>query len=670
MRAQQALAAAIALSVAACSGGGTGDGGPPGTGTGAASDATAGSRAHARETAASAASPIGNVLVHRADDDGTTPIDGTDVALLFEPDATATLYVQSSEDVLTAHGSWSYGGDELALTFDTEQLAVDVVAPFDLSADEVSLPFRLFDGGGAGESRWERRPVDPVEDMRAVFRAAVLDEESPTDVAGGIERAVAYTQAVIDLDRAAGGARARGRGEPVRTVPVRAAPLANGVEVEYSDGTLTQALLVSWAPASAAPLALSQASLSTDPRVHLDTLANTHTQDDPPAKDALFIVPLRTGRIHSWLDRVFNGAEATGIVGTTADPFDFDRAGATLERRGYQVTRVFDEAACVRCLIDVFRTHRNPGFTLFQSHGSSTGFLLAGDQLSEDDDWDAAHRKFLELQAKLRDAGYASLVETKNALSMMSIETEMKVPQGVVYFAAVGPGFWQWLRDHQGVDFSRGLFYAAACELDDEPAAREAIAARAFFGFKATVSPHVAAAMFHYLVDHLARHTRSAEEAFYNIVRVVNTGEMIYAEDKHLDGVAPTDDSGTTLLFQDPADFQFNGYASDGVSSPLPYALHGWFDTAMLSQTQVWWLMFAARWSEDIDVGVSNLLACNSDFWSQGDYGGLGSPYCNAANDGSLPTDADIGYATYLLTGVASAPTTPPLPRFTLNEGA
>lgn len=665
------MAAVFALTVAACSNGGSGSGSDTQTepGTDAPDEAEPAAET-ALQTNAGASSPIGNVLTLVADDNDE-PADGTDVQLFFEPEDVATLYIQADDDTtFVAHGSWSYTDGELSLSFSHEQLTVDAVAPFDLDADTVTFPFRLLDGGTDGSSEWSRRPADPVTDLRPIFRAAVLDDTDPRETADGIDRATAYAQALIDLEGPATGGRARAAADPTSAVPVRAGSLVNGIEIEYSDGTSAQVLVFGWAPPGPDPLSLTTGALAGDPRVHLNMQPSAHTQDDPANKTAMFVVPLKTGRINDWWDRLTNSARDTGIVGTTSDPFDLDAAEQTLTDRGYNVARYEDEKACVLCLVEAFTEHKNPGFVLLQSHGTSNGYLLAGDQLAEDDDWDAAHEQFEALQEKLRDEGHGSLVDTPDALSMMSIETEMKVPEGVVWFAAVGPGFWQWLRTQQGADFSQSLVYAAACELDNEPALRESIMARAFFGFKTSISPALAGGIFDYMVAHLARHTRSAEEAFYNIVRVVNTGEMIFAEDKELDGVAPSDASGSIPLFGEPEEFQFNGYASDGASAPQPYAMHGWFDTSSVSQTQVWWLLFAARWNENVDEGVQNLVTCHLEYWSQGEYGGLGSPFCNAANDGDLPTEAEIGLATYLMAGAAAAPTTATLPRFTLNEGA
>jgi hypothetical protein len=661
MRLRVAAVTGLALAFAGCGGGGGSHDGAPASRSGR----QAASAPASSETAASKASLLGNVLVHQTDDDGTTPDDGTDVMLLFEPDDVATLYVQSADQMLATHGSWSYDDGSLSLRFDTDQLTVDATARVDIGDDTITLPFRVFDGGKRGRSTWKRRPASVADDLRIVFRAALLDSDLGLETQDGLDRATAYAQSLIGF---AHGSSGRGRASEDPALPRAVHTAADGIELTYPDGHKVHVLLVSWTPAPANPLALSAGALASEPRVHIDPTANGDTQDDPPDKQAIFMVPLEAGRIISWWDTLTNHSQGAGVVGKTADGFDLKGAAATLEGRGYTVTKLYNEDASLDGLIKTFKKVKDPGLVLFQSHGSSGGYLLTGDELSVKGDEAAAGEAFDKLKDKLRGEGYGALADADDALTMMSVETELKVPAGVSYFVAVGPGFWRWLHD-EGVDFSHALFYAAACNTDQEPALREAIAARAYFAFNTPIAPQLAGGILNYFVGLLARHTRSAEEAFYNLVRVVNTGEMIYKEDKLLDGIVPADE-GSNLLFGDPEAFLFNGYGSDGASTPVAYATHGWFDTDALSQEQVWWLLYAARWNQNSEEGAQTLANCLAQYWSQDDYGGLASPLCNAANDGDLPTAAEVGYATYLETGHALVATTATLPRWTLNEGS
>ena len=73
--------------------------------------------------------------------------------------------------------------------------------------------------------------------------------------------------------------------------------------------------------------------------------------------------------------------------------------------------------------------------------------------------------------------------------------------------------------------------------LDSTSDLREAVKAKAYFAFKKSVSSDFAGAVFQYILcKSLVRPIHSAEEVYYNIIRVANTQQMIYAEDKVWDG--------------------------------------------------------------------------------------------------------------------------------------
>jgi hypothetical protein len=115
-----------------------------------------------------------------------------------------------------------------------------------------------------------------------------------------------------------------------------------------------------------------------------------------------------------------------------------------------------------------------------------------------------------------------------------------------------------------------------------------------------------------------------------------------------------------------------DGWGWNG-STMVDYRDSGWL-SGRLDAGQVWWMLYAARWSPNTSTGAANLNNCYTKYWSHGDPGGLASPYCNAANAG-IPSDptslkGDVAYAIYLLNG------TPPAgfsagdlpPRWTLDD--
>ena len=196
-----------------------------------------------------------------------------------------------------------------------------------------------------------------------------------------------------------------------------------------------------------------------------------------------------------------------------------------------------------------------------------------------------------------------------------------------------------------------------ACEVDQNADVRKAVAAKAFFGFEEQASISGARDAFRYLVKQLVRPTRSAEEAYYNLVRVVNTGQMIYEEDTVLDGSQVR--SIPKIL---------NAYGPSAAGTPVKYSGNGWLGSTV-NQGQVWWMTFSGRWSQDAEQGATKLLNCWDLFWSKGTKGGLASPGCNASNDGDLPKIDEVSYAVYLLTGGdALSFSGTKLPRWTLAD--
>jgi hypothetical protein len=101
----------------------------------------------------------------------------------------------------------------------------------------------------------------------------------------------------------------------------------------------------------------------------------------------------------------------------------------------------------------------------------------------------------------------------------------------------------------------------------------------------------------------------------------------------------------------------------------VPYRDAGWLGSG-LNAGQVWWILFAARWSPDRDEGWTKIHNCWDEIWTHPELGALVSPQCNTYKGGDAPKEDDVGYAEYLLKGEAY-----PgfggvkVPRWTLNDG-
>jgi hypothetical protein len=629
-------------------------------------------------------SPIQNLYYHVSDDDGTTPIKDTDVILLFEPDGQALIYVQSTGDQIANKGTWSYSNGQLSLQFDSEALRIDSTFPTDLQRNEIVMPFRLF-SSSKGTSRWKRQPAIVEHAVRLVFRGEVLSRAARIDADTAIARAVDFANAIIQagqveeqkdplLSEGVYGPNLISSGQSRYdwpNLPKRVRPLKNGVEVEYGDGRKLEVLLFSWSPPPPGALVLTPKRLVNDPRVHLNAEPSNDTSCDPDNKTVLFISPFNSSRVISWFDGVFNRARESGIVPKAmSDDFTWEQVMARLEKRGYTSQTLLDNRVTVERLIESFTDLKDPGIVIFYTHGTSSGSLCTGEQLTETDDPHEARQKFEEVKERLRRAGHRRLVES-DGIGLMSVELKLKVAQDSAWFVTIKPPFWRYLQTlvARPVSLKKSLFFTAACYTDDTEHLRNAVQAKAYFAWKVSVSPQLNGAVCLFLIETLARFTRSAEEAYYNLVRVVNTREIICKEDRILSGKVPSsEDAAQSPLFQNLQNYLFNGYGLEG-NKLIRYAGNGWLNPNRVDVGQVWWLVFAGRWGQNASAGAQNLNDCFQKYWSTGNFGRLKNPFCNAANTGKIPKKAEVAYASFLLTGEQ-----PDgyggliVPRWTLNE--
>lgn len=631
-------------------------------------------------------SPLQNLYYHISDDDGTTPIKDTDVILLFEPDGSALVYVQSTEDQIANKGTWSYQNGQISLQFKAEALYIDSSFPIDLQQDVIEMPFRLF-SSEKGSSQWKRFPVILEQAMRIVFRGEVLNSAEKIDADSAIKRTVDYGNAVIQtwqeslqeqirpvFSEQVHGPSSALSGQQAYdwpNLPKQVRKLKNGIEVEYRDGRKLELLLFSWAPPPPGALALTPKRLVNDPRVHLNAEPSKNTTSDPDNKTVLFISPFNSNRIISWFDGVFNRARESGIVPKAlANDFTWDQILTRLKTRGYSSETLLDNSVTVEKVIDTITELKDPGIVIFYTHGTSQGTLCTGEQLTETNDPREANLRFDQVRERLIRAGHRRLVEN-DGIGIMSIELGLKVVPDSAWFVTIKPYFWQYLQSlvARPVSFKKSLFFTAACYTDDTNLLRDAIQAKAYFAWKVSVSPDLNGAVCLFLIESLARYTRSAEEAYYNLVRVVNTREIICKEDRILQGKVPvSQNAAQSPLFQNLQNYLFNGYGLQG-NKLIRYAGNGWLAPKIVDVGQVWWLVFAGRWGQSAQTGADNLKDCYQKFWSKGSFGRLKSAFCNAANIGKIPTKADVAYACYLLTGEhPDGYSGQVIPRWTLNE--
>jgi hypothetical protein len=400
-------------------------------------------------------------------------------------------------------------------------------------------------------------------------------------------------------------------------------------------------------------------ALSGDPRVFLDPTTHPDSQFNPLNKEAVLIAP----------------------VADIESPEALADLGAVLHGRGYAVKQLLNSDATILGIVRLLKT--NPGFVLFSSHGNEGGQLQTGDALSTEGVLSAsvASSAYKAFATELSSEGLKSLTTYKVGGTKAYYVDEPNcsyVPghwlstYGCKWKVVITPVFWDWLETTQGVSFAHSLVFISACETDHSAspgtvpsALASQIKARAYFAFSEDVAAPFATAVERYLAEALYRPTRSPEEVFYNLVRIERTHQMIYKEDRLLDGTLGATGSDASVDILD-------GWGWNG-STLVSYRNNGWLD-GKVDPGQVWWMLYTARWVKDTTQAASGLNACYSKYWSHGNAGGLASPYCNAANAG-IPKDptslkVDVAYAIYLLNGTQPEGFSPDQlpPRWTLDD--
>ncbi len=599
---------------------------------------------------------------HVEDSDGTTPADGVLATMVFEPNGVADFYLAYSEDALAYTGAYTFTGQQLSLQFTGEDFHPDATFDLHLSARTVVMPFKVFDTA-PGSSTWKRMQPPLEENLDVVFRCASLADEDDSETA--MERATAYAEAYS----ASLPAEKMEKDDPPTILP-----LLNGVRLQYDDEPPVDVMLYGWSNSAGTPL--QPGYLASDPRIHLECESPNRPADDPREKTALFIAPFKTRKSFVWYDfywlnKLQNVPVAQGYHLTGSEFFDFDGMASVLGDRGYAVEQLMDENAGIVNLIKALLPGQGgklapPGFMLFNTHGMSDGTLATGVYLGDDNGGSG----FASEKAAIKAAGFGSVLtydggteDAPKTLEVMCIPRDMR-PDKHSYYLSLTPKFWDWLHE-QGANFDRSLVYMASCLTDATPDLREAVKARAYFAFNVPANPELSGRLFQYLCKHLKRRTHTAEEAYYNILRVANTRQMIYPEDELLDNMC-TEGSVSQLHVTQNV---FKGYAFDG-EEVASYQLGGWLHTPDADPGTVWWLVFGGRWGQNAHNGAQGMLDCWEDCWESGDTGGLANQGCENRAVGRAPTASEVGYASYLLTGQPVLEFTGfKYPRWTLNDG-
>jgi len=631
------------------------------------------------------------------DSSGTVVAKGDTVTLTFGPSAAFYFLATSSQYDLGIVGTWSFTGGKLTVKFSDPSLTKSGTFALNLKASQARFPFQVF-SSKPGYSIWEQTAVDPITGAFRVadsVSAATANGLSATQIVSAAGKYVAgITGAKLESGpgfTASASPRYSPEGQGTSRVSVtkfRALRSANGARhgsvnprddaatksdsglfdsvVEGLSGLLldkqgqasVDVMLIPDARADGPAAQLQESPLVSDPRAQLSAKPPGISTDDPLSKSALFIEPFLGTAYVGFLDDAGQYLPGINYLG---DVKVLNAEVVELVDDKYNVHRLIGKAATVTGIIAALKP--DPGVLILSTHGGDTGTLVTANYLG----------------TQLPDArkSFAALVKSlpsdmpKGGLGIGGIEA----PGGMKFFATLTPIFWSWMESSRALDLSRSLVFVSACDTDATPALRLAMKARAYFAFSRPVDDGLATAAERYILDMLSRPTVTAEEIYYNMLRIDQTHQLIYLGGQKQEGSCLTttdavcdDRAFIGNLTQTLTHFLY-GYGDDG-GGVIPYFANGWL-SPRVDHGQIFWLTFASRWTQDTKVGVQRLEACWTDYWSHGELGGLSSPFCQNANDGSVPKRAEVDYAIYLVSGKApgSVPGGKVVPRFTLNDG-
>ena len=634
------------------------------------------------------------------DSGGEGPQKGAEIILLFSANGEAYLYLADPTEALGELGTYSYQAGKLKLRIVTSDININATFALSLTQTEVKMPFQIF-SAKPGSSLWQQQPLAIDEGIYGIFDAAMNAAGLNLTTEEAAAQAYAYAQAWVGAGSptssqqvlgASSMSQGRGTLAAARSPSVRLSErhlqaadsppslgitgvesLGADIEILYKDGPPLLVELYAWPKSPAGNVPLVNSPLASAPRVYLDPTVHPDGQFDPPHKTAVIFDPFTK---MPWEPFTHTALTDIGAISSVKK---------TLTEKGYKVGALLDQNATIGGLADMLVKGtgvggprlNGAGILIMSTHGNWDGDLETADTVTlPNNDQETLNAAYLEEKTVLVKEGLASLAlydnnhgypTTFRLMDEQCSNTVLQLHKNCSYHLGLTPTFWEWLRDEEKVSFSNSLVYIDACEAGSSLHLLIVIRAKAYFAYKRDVATNLATAVMEYLIDDLARPTHSPEEAYYNMVRVDNTRQVIYKEDHLLQGVLGPPGTLSSIA-GNLVGWELNG------SSFVDYRHNGWENARLVDPGQVWWMLFAARWDKDATEGAAELTNCLNEYWVNGEPGGLANEFCNSANAGLLSSKdrvkADVAYAVYLLTGIPPEgfPQDAIVPRWTMDD--
>ena len=587
---------------------------------------------------------------HISDNDGGKMNAGNVCVINFEPNDSLHLYIASDTDGVSVSGTYKIESSKVHMVISSTYFPLDVTFPIDTSLAQITMPFKVLSADN-GTSTWKKVRMDPEDYMLYLYNAIALDETGQTNTE--IEtRITDWGNSVKDNDGNTNIETITGTGPVIKVI--------------YKNKTISKLLLYT----KSLPTdnkTLSTGAFASDPRTHLEVAAPKIDKFDPVEKTALLIGPWNSVKFPNWKTGKDGKpvCDYSKMQGTFGEYDKLDELDLLFRNNGYNTIVLKDSVAdllnMIKALLPGNGKSSSPGHVFISSHGDMEGCVSTGTFWYNDQP--------ISNIKKAVDAKYPGLwmygggsEDDPYIFAFYKLNVGIK-PGIVLRNLFVKPLFWKWLSE-QGADFSTSFIHIGACDLDKNPDLKQYIKAKAIFLYNQEVPKDFSGAVERYFIELLARPSTSTEEVYYNMLRLIKTGQMIYKEDALLNGSMPTE-----------ADDMFYPHASgyDGTNI-ISYDEAGWCDTknqTNINAGNLWYLLWASRWSQDVDKGWQALLDCWDACWSKGDPGGMANQGCNNMSPGAAPNADEVAYAGWLLKGlmtISPSGTLKVVPRFTLND--
>jgi hypothetical protein len=594
---------------------------------------------------ANAADSLEGTWQHQRDSGGWKPLPGADITLRLDKGGHAVLTATApNQNPLEVPGTWSVQGGRVTINI-PEQFEISN-QPYQLQGVTLTLPSQLSDDK-PGTSTWVRVKSEGLALIFAAFNHAVEEGKSGAAAA----------------EEAAEEARKQKGVEKVEVTP-GGEGLALTVEGPAKVGAKPKVYVLfagKWAPLEAPTQRKPVVSpMAADPRTHLDALNPPGDPDAPKARTALVVAPFHSKSYYAFRPEVWKeGDTKPRPLTSVAKEVTFKALGDNpegvakiLSDAGYNVKTLIDDQATPGAVFRALQGH--PSVIYFATHGgvaedNSSNAIAVGGFIGVT----AADAKTAPPLGNL--TGPEAFRRLNDLLTQDHLPPDaakgvtvgcLEAINGVQFcFPYLWPAFFEAALGKQGVPDS--FVFLDACHTASSQALARTFKPKVFLGYDPTVAGWATARFAQVLFKNLAHRGHSVGEAWDRLRDLAEGAGILKPEEAELATVT----KGGVNLAEEGAKLKAWGI------DRKPYDR---------INTQVFWLMWLARWAnKDVNNGAEALGRCYNLFWKPpGKRPGPGEPFCSQGTLGAhTPLAGEVEEARFLVSGKP----TKPIGRFVLR---